>query len=286
MTIHFIQSITDRWQKHDRGKFLKPLLCDNLRKMKFRAATLAIIIFIAFMLANCGRTANVVNPALDTDMPRKILWAWERAEDLSFIDPGELGAAFLSQTIFLESDRIIPKPRRQPFSAPEGTYLIAVTRVETNKEQSKRPTFNDEMLGRLAGLIAKTAEMPNIRGVQVDFDAVVSEREFYRRLINAVRERTPKGVTLSITALASWCVGDSWFNDLPIDEAVPMVFVMGRDQESVLSFLRRGNDWREPLCRGSYGISVDEPAVEGLRPNRRIYYFKNASWKPEDLNRL
>ncbi|MBX3292550.1 MAG: DUF3142 domain-containing protein [Acidobacteria bacterium] len=251
--------------------------------MKLSSGIAVIGIFVAFISANCGRPANVVNPELDAEMPRKILWAWERAEDLSFIDPNEYGAAFLAQTIFLENDRVIPKPRRQPFSAPDGTYLIAVTRVETNKEQPKRPTFDDEMLSRLAGLIAKTAEMPNIRGVQVDFDATVSERDFYRKLINAVRERTPEGVALSITALASWCAGDSWFNDFPIDEAVPMVFVMGRDQESILSFLRRGDDWREPLCRGSYGISVDEPAVEGLQPNRRIYYFKNSAWAAADL---
>lgn len=252
-------------------------------KMKLSSGIAVIGIFVAFISASCGRPANEVNPALDAEMPRKILWAWERAEDLSFIDQNEYGAAFLAQTIFLENDRVIPKPRRQPFSAPDGTYLIAVTRVETNKEQPKRPTFDDEMLSRLAGLIAKTAEMPNIRGVQVDFDATVSERDFYRKLINAVRERTPEGVALSITALASWCAGDSWFNDFPIDEAVPMVFVMGRDQESILSFLRRGDDWREPLCRGSYGISVDEPAVEGLQPNRRMYYFKNSAWAAADL---
>jgi hypothetical protein len=124
--------------------------------------------------------------------------------------------------------------------------------------------------------------MPNIRGIQVDFDATVSEREFYRKLINGVREQLPDSITLTITALASWCAGDTWFNDFPIDEAVPMVFVMGRDQESILSFLRRGNDWREPLCRGSYGISIDEPPVEGLQPNRRVYYFKNSAWQPED----
>jgi hypothetical protein len=240
------------------------------------------IAITTLVLSSCSRPSNAVDPKLDVEMPRKILWAWERAEDISFIDPQEFGAAFLAQTIFLENDRIIPKPRRQPFTAPDGTYLIAVTRIETNKERSKRPAFDDEMLGRLAVLIVKTAEMPNIRGIQVDFDATVSEREFYRKLINGVREQLPDSITLTITALASWCAGDTWFNDFPIDEAVPMVFVMGRDQESILSFLRRGNDWREPLCRGSYGISIDEPPVEGLQPNRRVYYFKNSAWQPED----
>jgi hypothetical protein len=254
-------------------------------KMKLSSGMAAVITLTALISANCSRQVNFVDPALQTRMPKKILWAWERAENLSFIDPNETGVALLTQTIFLENERVIPKPRRQPFSAPDGTYLIAVTRVETNKDQSKRPSFDSNMLSRLVDLIVKTVEMPNIRGIQIDFDATVSEREFYRKLMNEVKARTPDGITLTMTALASWCAGDTWFNNFPIDEAVPMVFVMGRDQESILSFLRRGNDWREPLCRGSYGISIDEPAVEGLQPNRRIFYFKNSAWRPEDLQR-
>ncbi len=30
-----------------------------------------------------------------------------------------------------------------------------------------------------------------------------------------------------MTALASWCAGDDWLRDLPVDEAVPMLFRMG-----------------------------------------------------------
>ena len=57
-----------------------------------------------------------------------------------------------------------------------------------------------------------------------------------------------------MTSLASWCTGDAWFNDFPVDEAVPMVFQMGADDEKIKTYLRNGNDWNEPLCRGSYGI--------------------------------
>jgi hypothetical protein len=61
---------------------------------------------------------------------------------------------------------------------------------------------------------------------------------------------------------------------------------MGADSDKIRNYLGNNNDWREPLCRGSYGISVDEPKLEGLKPNRRIYYFKNSSWKPADLDAL
>jgi len=91
--------------------------------------------------------------------------------------------------------------------------------------------------------------------------------------------RTP----LTMTALASWCTGDAWFNDFPVDEAVPMVFEMGADSDKIKNFLRNGNDWNEPLCRGSYGLLINENRFEGLKPGRRIYYFSYAPWKRSDI---
>ena len=89
-----------------------------------------------------------------------------------------------------------------------------------------------------------------------------------------------------MTALASWCVGDAWFNDFPVDEAVPMAFEMGADNERIRDFLITGNDWREPLCRGSYGIAVDEPLKVTFKSNRRFFYFKSKAWEEADLEKL
>ena len=89
-----------------------------------------------------------------------------------------------------------------------------------------------------------------------------------------------------MTSLASWCTGDAWFNKFPVDEAVPMAFQMGADEEKIKAYLRNGNDWREPLCRGSYGISVDDPFKFEMKSGRRIYYFKNSPWTAGDVNKL
>src|SRR5262249_55131138 len=101
-----------------------------------------------------------------------------------------------------------------------------------------------------------------------------------------LRKELPKGMPLTITSLASWCAGDAWFNNFPIDEAVPMAFRMGTDAEKIRSFLKSGKDWNEPLCRGSYGVSIDEPLDSPFKPDRRIYFFKNSSWNKSDLQRL
>lgn len=213
-------------------------------------------------------------------MPQKIIWAWERPEDLRFLDPKVYGVAFLAQTIFLEKDGVSPKPRRQPLEVAPGTYLIAVTRIETNKDGTKRPSFDVEMGNKVAILIKNTLDLPDVKGIQIDFDAVTSERAFYRTMINEVRKQMPPNTPLTMTSLASWCTGDAWFNDFPVDEAVPMAFQMGADNDKIKTYLRNGNDWRDPLCRGSYGISVDEPLQVELKPGRRIYYFSNSRWRP------
>lgn len=243
-----------------------------------------LMIFAVLFVQACSH--RTVSPRLDSEVPKKILWAWERPEDLRFADAKEFGVAFLAQTLVMQGPEIIYKPRRQPLEISSGAYVIAVTRVETVKDAGKRPSFNDDQRARLVQLIKATIDRPHVRAVQVDFDAVASERKFYGAMMKDLRAALPENISLTMTSLASWCVGDAWFNDFPVDEAVPMAFDMGADDENIKNFLARGNDWSEPLCRGSYGISLDDPLKMELKPDRRIYYFKNGSWSSSDLNRI
>lgn len=269
-------------------------------------ATARVSALLAILLiSGCNTPKNQVNPSLDTEMPRKILWAWERPEDLRFLDPKEFGVAFLAQTITLEQDRVNSRQRRQPLEIADGTYLIAVTRIETVKEYGKRPTFSDEMISQIVAQIVQTKTLKNVRSIQIDFDAVASERSAYRRLMVKLAEElgarnkgqgasaasttspSPSSlvprVSLTMTSLASWCTGDAWFNDFPVDEAVPMVFEMGADSDKIKTYLRNGNDWQEPLCRASYGISMEEGKFEGMKDGRRMYFFKRSPWRASDV---
>jgi hypothetical protein len=242
----------------------------------------ACLIALVPLFSACG-SKNQVNPELSATMPKKIIWAWERPEDLRFLDPNEFGVAFLAQTLVLESDRVNQRSRRQPLELAPATYVIAVTRIETNKASTSRPKLDDEMVSRTVRLIKSTLELPDVRAIQIDFDAVVSERAFYRQLMNELKRQLPPEMPLTMTSLASWCTGDAWFNDFPVDEAVPMVFQMGADSEKIKTYLRNGNDWNEPLCRGSYGLSSEDGPFEGIRPGRRTYLFKNSSWNASDI---
>lgn len=87
------------------------------------------------------QTQNAVNPKLSNEMPDKILWAWERNENLSFLKSKDFGVAFLAQTFILQNDEVIFRPRRQPLEVPDDIYIIAVTRIETGKNKGKQPNF-------------------------------------------------------------------------------------------------------------------------------------------------
>lgn len=237
------------------------------------------------LISGCSAPRGV-NQELSDKMPPRILWAWERKEDLRFLDPARFGVAFHAQTLTLSKNDVSFKPRRQPLEMAPGTYVIAVTRIDTAKNSETRPMLSAEQRKRVVDLVRRTIELPEVKAVQIDFDATVSERKFYRELINDIRSALPVEIPLTMTALASWCAGDNWFNDFPVDEAIPMAFVMGADADRIRDYLAKGNDWREPLCRGSYGFAFEEPINAPLKPERRIYYFKSSAWERADLEKL
>ncbi len=251
-------------------------------KTKFLLILLSLISLFNY---NC-RKKSEIRPTLNEEMPAKILWAWERPEDLRFLDTNNYGVAFLAQTLISQNDEVILRPRRQPLLVAPNTYLIAVTRIETAKQSADRAALSDEQKDKIVDLIKKSLELRNVKAVQIDFDAVVSERDFYRKVVNDLKKNLPENTPLTMTALASWCIGDAWFSNFPVDEAVPMAFEMGADEQTIRQFLTKENDWREPLCRGSYGIAADEPLNVKFKPNRRFFYFKSRAWEKSDLEKL
>ena len=204
-------------------------------------------------------------------LPPVMLWAWERPEDLTFIDPQKTGVAFLAKTITLRGDKVVVRPRLQPLKLAEGTKTIAVVRIETDR--TELPAYSSAQLAQTVTEI-RNSSVSSV--VQLDFDATVSQRNFYRSLLQTLRRDLPASTALSITALASWCAGDDWLNDLPIDEAVPMLFRLGVDQRQFQRRLETGQPFESRMCQNSAGVSTDEPvnapAVD------RLYIFNPKPW--------
>jgi len=243
-------------------------------------------------------------------LPNVYLWAWERPEDLRFLGDQKVGVAFLAKTISVKEpsaeeiaqgrDGIFVRPRLQPLRITPGTPLMAVVRIEAlqgavhsnNGSAGSSASISATQTLLIANEIASAANIPGVSAVQIDFDATLSEHDFYRALLVEVRKRLPNGIPLSITALASWCIGDRWLEQLPpgtIDEAVPMLFRMGTGEREIVNYISSGDEFRVAACGTSVGVSTDEAfsrsilaeriAVNGEnRKSQRIYIFSPQAW--------
>jgi hypothetical protein len=220
-------------------------------------------------------------------LPDLVLWAWERPEDLRFLDPDAAAVAVLAGTLTLTGPEVDVTPRRQPLLVPVGTALIAVVRIESatalRPVRGETPRLDDAQRAAAREQILDLARLDGVRAVQVDFDAALSERGFYAALLVELRRALPAEIGLSVTALASWCLDDPWLAGAPLDErtlddAVPMLFRMGTDDAFVRRRLAAGEDFR-PECRRSAGLSTDEPWPR-LPAGRRLYVFHPEPWSP------
>jgi hypothetical protein len=257
------------------------------------ALVCAFLLLAAFRFRTTGEHAHAVAKssavaARLASLPPVILWAWERPEKLDYLDPQKVGVAFLAKTIYLRGDEAISRARLQPLNVPNGAAVIAVARIEAQRESdsAETPTLSRRQLKDAVSEIAELGSLPNVVMVQVDFDATTTQRSFYRELLSELRARLPQSTLLSITALASWCKGDNWLDDLPIDEAVPMLFRMGVERKQFLSQLAAGVPFSAAPCQASVGISTDEPIAQ-LPPGQqiqRVYIFNPKSWSLEAVN--
>lgn len=196
-----------------------------------------------------------------------MLWAWERPERLGFIDANAAGVAFLARSISWRAGNVTVRPRFQPLEIPNDAKVMAVVRLES---------FAPPLPGveAVAEDILPAALLPRVGALQIDFDARASERGWYAALLGRLRQRMPRAMPLTITALASWCLGDRWIRPLPIADAVPMLFRMGAGEP------REVRDFRLDVCRASLGISTDE--VPYAAPHgRRLFVFHPRPWTPE-----
>ena len=225
------------------------------------------------------RPASEVHDRLAA-FPPIVLWAWERPELLDFIDPHAIGVAFLARSLYLSGSGVIVRPRLQPLSVPQETKLMAVVRLEADR--LRPPDLSSQQLQLATAAIAEVSGVHGVQALQVDFDVGVSQRAFYRDVLQKLRRQLPAAMPLSITALASWCIYDDWLTGLPVDEVVPMVFRMGADQHRVRRYLAHG-EFRAAACRHSLGLSTDEPLPTLRAARRRLYLFHPHAWRPEAM---
>ena len=241
---------------------------------RWRRAVLALAVLL---LALAGDRMTPTRAGIRLDLPPLVLWAWDRDDDLRFLDPSDTGVAFLAATLTLRGEGVVLTPRHNPLALPEGVSRVAIAHVETDRAEP--PVLSAEQLRRFVEALAAVSDEVPHRVLQVDFEAVASQRAFFIDAIAALRQRLP-GAAISVTALASWCFNESWTGRFAADEVVPMLFRMGYDGRRVRARLASGGDFRGVECRSSLGVATDE-LPDALPPGRRVYVFSPRRWTPD-----
>ncbi len=261
--------------------------------MKLRFQLIALVAFAALALTSqvplLAAEHSDSKPPASLKLPQKVLWAWKRPEDLSRIDPHKFGVAYLACHIFLEGENVKWQSRNQPLKLPPHTVVVPTVRIDVVR--SEKPALSQQQIEKLLRLIQKVASAPNAAQVQIDFDALESERSFYRSLLEQLRKTLPASMPISITALASWCLFDNWIKDLPIAESVPMMFSLGPERDKVLRYFRSHHDFIDERARRSLGLSLEDTGVNELmipitqkrKIPVRVYVFTKTAWTEKKL---
>jgi hypothetical protein len=263
---HFID-----WQAmYDEANCLMPA------ELKKRRTIWLVVLFLFPVLLVVAWFHYGYAPTRRLPGPRLVFWVWERSEDLRFLDAKNEGVAFLASSVELLPDSTQIQPRMQPMYVPPGIQVVAVVRIYSHA--GKPASLSDDQLSETLQALMATTRLPGVSALQIDFDARVSERLFYSRLLTELRRQLGPAYPISITALASWCIGDRWIRDLPVNEAVPMLFSMGSEAALIRQYLSSTNTFPEPLCRGSLGISTGEWWPDPVHSRTRIYVFSQVPW--------
>ena len=214
--------------------------------------------------------ALLVGSVQAAPLPAEWWWYWDRpANKLPVPRPG-VGAAVLTRHVYFSGGRVIAVARRSALTLPPGVVSIPLIHVEVDPAQPFAGT--DEQRNRLRDLVvaeALVARRPPL--IQLDFEARQSQRRFWTAAVQAIRERLPTEVRLSVTALASWCFGDRWLAEVPADEIVPMYFRLGKARDAFIA--RSAAGIPEPRCREAHGVADDEPPWPVALPGRRYVFL-------------
>ncbi len=218
-----------------------------------------------------GKPAPLATPS---GWPARFAWTWDRGEDLRFLPPGA-GIAAVKLSVELEGAHLRLRANHGALLHRADAFMLPVVHVDALA--SWHPALDAEQEATLAATIVDVAQRSGARAVQVDFEALPSQRDFYRRVLARVRLRLPT-TWLSITGLASWCLDDRWTADLPVDEVVGMAFRMGPDSRAYHRAIHGLDAWPASDCT-STGVAADEPG--GPLPRRRaLYLFSPRPWTP------
>lgn len=230
-----------------------------------------LLVLLCLQISAAGNERQM-HPAL-LQLPRQMVWAWERAEDLRWLPP-DVGVAYVALAMELDGRKVHLRPRSKPLLLKPGTPLVPVVHVDALWHPS--PVLSDKQRDAIVGQVLRLAPSGNQKVVQLDFEVRRSQRAFLEDVVSRIRAALPRDYALSVTALASWCAGDYWLDALQADEIVPMAFRMGDDDKEIRALLARRPLFPRDRCMAAAGLATDEPPIKVN--SLRHYIFAPSPW--------
>ena len=230
-----------------------------------------------------------------TNVPETTVWAWERNEDLTFLDPKTTNVAFYAGTIRLRDDHVEFVPRIQKLDLGEEIRRYPVVRIH---DMSSGNGLNSENIEQVVSILKEVFRMfihriPRTAVFRSIMMRLVPERQGYLALLKRVRKELPKGTHIAVTALASWCLGDRWLPKSDIDEAVVMLFSMGAGKRDVVRLLEKQRLSAGEGIPTSIGVATNEPLVNSrlrelgiVRAAKSVFVFCPLPWTEDRYQRL
>ncbi|MEO6921260.1 MAG: hypothetical protein ABI171_19930 [Collimonas sp.] len=258
--------------------------------------------------APLGAPAFATRQAALAALPPLMLWVWERPDDTSSwlgngarqskpaeasdtpgtsLQAQRIGVAVLDTTVLLRDGSATVRRRQQPLRLPPEWYaasgllpkapVVTIVHIDMARGPHK-PALNNKQKQLIVNAVVAAATRSPSQVVQLDFEVMHSQKPFLADVVQRSRAALPDNVALSITALASWCVGDAWLADLPVDEIVPMAFRMATDGERMREILDQDGRLPRPECQPSLGLSLDEQPWPNKLRSQRLYLFNRTAW--------
>ncbi|WP_139227290.1 hypothetical protein [Collimonas sp. OK307] len=239
-------------------------------------------------------------------LPPLMLWVGERPDDVrTWIDGSarqgkgaadnpapsiqdqRMGVAVLDTTVLLRDGSASVRRRQQSLKLPPAWYaqnrlqqkapVVTIVHIEMARGVQK-PALNERQKRAIVNAVVAAATRSPSQVVQLDFEVMHSQKPFLADVITRSRDALPANVALSVTALASWCVGDAWLADLPVDEVVPTAFHMDGEAKRIREVLDHDGRFPRPECQPSMGLSLDEQPWPSKLRSQRLYLFNRNVW--------
>ncbi len=215
------------------------------------------------------------------------LYAWERPEDFSFLknvpERSRPTIIVFSGAISVRRDGLSFSQRSNPLKLPEGTRVIPLIRIDSYVSSASFASYLDSIAQLVVRVCGGSAEC------QLDFDdARPSDFERYGALIERIAAEIPE-TSLKMTALATWCGGQSWLDSLPVAKAIPMLYRMGIGSRAIKAGDVPSGFLSNAKCRGVRAVAMDELDFDVQRygnDSTEWYAFNPRPWTRTDYDKL